>query len=214
MTAEGALRDTVFGDLPLDRWPPADTPSDGFPWDAFSDARAQLAGGSVDAARERWRSILARPGLEARHYLQAWHFLREQGDRPPQDEAKNVLGVVVEMGLPQGLDLLAVYADGSARYYNHAGGGIVLERAEGSPADLTSDLLAAAATVVAQIGPWEEARPGPPKRGRARLSILTPSGLHFGEGPIDALGSDRLAGPMLQAATAVMTELVALSAPK
>jgi len=210
---DSGLRDTLFGDVPLDRWPPVDAPAGGFPWSAFTDARAHLAAGSIDAAKDGWRMILADPGLETRHHLQAWTFLREQGDRPPEHEAKDVLGVVVELALPDGLDMLAVYADRSARYYNHAGGGIVLERAQASVAERINHLLAAAATVVIQIGPWEEVRPGPPRRRQARLSILTPSGLHFGEGPIDALGNDPLAGPLLQAATTVMTDLVATSTP-
>jgi hypothetical protein len=40
-----------------------------------------------------------------------------RGEPPPQESAKQVLGMVVEMALPEGLDLLAVYADGSVRYY-------------------------------------------------------------------------------------------------
>jgi hypothetical protein len=174
--------------------------------ETFTEARAHLAVRAIDDAKRCWRDA-AHPGLEPRHYLQAWTFLREHGERPSPDVAKQVLGIVVEVGLPAGLDLLAVYADRSARYYNHAGGGVVLERADGSLAELFDALLAAAADVVARIGPWDEARPWPPPRSHTRLSFLTPSGLHFGEGPSDVLQGDPLAGPVLRGATAVMTEL-------
>ncbi len=69
--------------------------------------------------------MLNQPGLESRHYLQAWHFLRAAGIQPPEQWAQFVLGVVVEVGMPGGADLVAAYADGSARFYSHAGGGVV-----------------------------------------------------------------------------------------
>jgi hypothetical protein len=203
------MRATLFGDLPLEQWPPEDGPRDAFPWSVFAEAREQLADGSVVDATRCWRSVIEQAGLESRHYLQAWHFLREHGERAPDEIAKQLLGVVVEMGLPEGLDLLAVYSDRSARYYNHAGGGVVLERAEGSLLELMDALLAAAAEVVVQIGPWDGERPGPPARDHARLSFLTPSGLHFGEGPTEALEDDPRAGLVLRGATAVMAELIA-----
>jgi hypothetical protein len=207
------VRDTLFGDAPPEDWPPAGAEADDFPWTAFDEARAYLAAGSVADARRYWHEVTDRPGLESRHYVQAWGFLRAHGEQPPEGIAKDVLGLVVEMALPEGLDLLAVYADRSARYYNHAGGGVALEHAEGALAEPIDELLAAAAEVVARIGPWEGERPGPPAAGTARLSFLTPNGLHFGEGPVEALEADPLGGLVLHRATAVMLELVELGAP-
>jgi hypothetical protein len=197
------VRETLFGDLPLDEWPPDDA-GDEYPWRVFVAARTQDA----EKAVRLWREIVAAPDLESRHYLQAWHFLREHGEQPPDEIAKQVLGLVVEMRLKRGLDLLAVYADRSARYYNHAGGGIVVERAEGDLAELIDALLAAAADVVAQIGPSDEPRRGPPPKQHVRLSFLTPSGLHFGEGPVKALEQDPLGGLVIAGASVVMRELV------
>jgi len=204
------LRGTLFGDLPIDHWPPGDASTSGYPWDAFADARTHIAAGAIDDAKGCWREIVGRPGLESRHYLQAWQFLREHGDRPAADAAKQVLGVVVEMASPEGLDVIAAYADGSARYYNHAGGGIVLEHPNRRIAELINDLIASASGVVARIGPFDGPRPGPPPPNYDRLSFLTPSGLHFGEGPIAALEADAVARPVLQGATAVLAELTAM----
>jgi hypothetical protein len=202
-----AVRDTLYGDAPTEQWPPEGEPAGEFPWSAFVEARERLAAGSVEDAKRAWRDVLERPGLESRHYLQAWQFLRERGESPPPDVAKQVLGLVVEMALPEGLDVLALYADRSVRYYNHAGGAVVLDRAEGVPGELVDALLEAAAGVVEQIGPWEEARPGPPPRKHLRLSFLTPSGLHFGEGPTAALEREPMAAPIVQGATALVAEL-------
>ncbi|HZD00355.1 MAG TPA: hypothetical protein VFA46_09235 [Actinomycetes bacterium] len=211
--AADVLRDALFGGLPLEQWPPEGAQADGFPWTAFAEARAHLAAGSTDQAKRCWHEVVMQPALEPRHYLQAWHFLRAHGERPPDDIAKNVLGLIVEMGLRQGLDVLAVYADRSARYYNHAGGGVVVDRAAASLAQLIDALLAAAADIVAQIGPWEGPRPGPPPPEHVRLSFLTPSGVHFGEGAVNALEGDPLGGLVLRGATQVMRELVEIGAP-
>jgi hypothetical protein len=202
------VRETLFGDIPLDGWPPG--APDSFPWTAFAAARSHLAEGSPADAIASWREVLAHPGLESRHYLQAWHFLRQHGQPPPTETAKQVLGVVVEVGMPQGLDILAAYADHSARYYNFSGAGVVWERLDGSLDPLIDQLLSAGAKVAARIGPWEQARPPAPGAGEVRLSFLTPSGLHFGQGSMDKFQSDPLAGMVLQAAMPLLKALTAL----
>jgi hypothetical protein len=203
--SRGSVRETLFGDLPLDRWPEGGAES--FPWTAFADARSHLAGGRPADAVASWRAVVAQAGLESRHYLQAWHFLRQHGQGPPPEAAKQVLGVVVEVGMPRGLDLLAAYADRSARYYNFSGAAVVWQRPDDSLDALVARLLAAGAVVAARIGPWKEARPPAPEAGQVRLSLLTPSGLHFGQGPLEGLRRDPLAGPVLDAATQLLRAL-------
>jgi hypothetical protein len=122
------------------------------------------------------------PGLESRQYLQAWHVLREQGVRPPAETAKHVYGAVVEVALPDGLDVLAAYADGSARYLNWSGAAIVWEAPDPRFQPHIEAVLRAGAAIAQRIGPWEDPRRGPPPTGHIRLNLLTPSGLHFGEG--------------------------------
>jgi hypothetical protein len=202
------IRDTLFGDLPMDRWP--EGAADAFPWSAFATARADVTQGRTNAAVGHWREVLDRTGLESRHYLQAWHFLRQHDQRPPPEIAKQVFGVVVEAGMPQGLDLLAAYADRSARYYNFSGAGVLWDRPNDSLAPLVDQLLAAGSEVAARIGPWEKARPPAPETGQVRLSFLTPSGLHFGQGPMEQFQRDPLAGLVLQAAMPLLQALTAL----
>lgn len=206
-----AMRDTLFGDLPLDRWPPEDDPPEVFPWSAFVMGRNNLAKSDTANAIACWNEVLDTPDLESRHYLQAWHFLRQNGCEPPPHIAKKVMGVVVEVGMPRGLDLLAAYPEYSARYYNFSGAGVVWERPDSSLDAIISELLSAAAQVVAQIGPWDKERPAAPPSGIARLCFLTPSGLHFGQGPLNALASDPLSGGVLQRATVLMQSLMAKS---
>jgi hypothetical protein len=194
--------DTLFGDVPSEEWPPGDDAGE-FPWTAFVAARRD-----PERAVELWRQIAAAE-VEPRHVAQAWHFLRGRGVQPPPEEAGRVLGLIVEIGLKHGVDVLAVYADRSIRYYNYAGGGLLLDEAPEEQVELVDALLTSAAEVVAQTGPWEGARPAPPGNKAARLNFLTPGGLHFGQGPVKKLAKDPLAGPLLQGATLLLSELTA-----
>lgn len=103
-----AIRDILFGDLPLSQWPnEASTSVDGEPWRSFIKARDQLDSGNQESGKQTVRRILAMPGLESRHYLQAWHFLRELGESPADGDARRLYGVVVEVTLDEGLDIVA-----------------------------------------------------------------------------------------------------------
>lgn len=203
-----SIRDTLFGDMPLGKWPPAGTDTGWSPWSDFVAAREQLASGRKEKAVEAWLEILEQTDLEPRHYLQAWHFLRQQGQQPPKSDAKNILGVVVEVGMPKGLDLLAAYADHSARYYNFSGKAVIWEHRDESLDPLIDDLIAASHDVVVKIGPWEQERPPAPERGAARICFLTPSGLHFGEAPLEVLTQDPMAGHVFLKAAVLMEALI------
>ena len=206
-----AVREVLFGDVPVLDWPRADSPvrTQGA-WALFAAAQAAYQRSDNAAAVASLHQVLAMPSLESRHYLQAWHFLRLLGVQPPATEAKRVLGVVVEVALPGGLDLLAAYPTNSARYYNYSGAGVVWEQdidLEGGPIQA---LLAAAQPVAAAIGPWLEARLAAPPTGMVRLNILTPSGLHFGQGDINVFFQDPMAAPVLARAQALMQALMAV----
>src|SRR4051812_36577278 len=85
-----SIRDTLFGDLPLEQWPADASRASGEPWASFVAARDALAGGRADDAIAAWTQITEMPDLESRHYLQAWHFLRAQGQRPDGSLAKQL----------------------------------------------------------------------------------------------------------------------------
>jgi hypothetical protein len=205
------LRDTLFGDMSLNQWAGNGSISQAFPWSAFVAARAHIGNGDRDAAIRNWYEIINRPGLEPRHYLQAWNFLRIAGQQPPAEIAKHLLGIVVEVGLEGGLDLLAAYPDHSARYYNYSGSGVVWEHPNDSVNDQIDALLAASVDVVAQIGRWDKARPPAPPVDRVRLNFLTPSGLHFGQAQLDVMSNDPIGGKVLYLAGQLMQALIAKS---
>ena len=51
---------------------------------------------------------------------------------------------------------------------------------------------------------------GAEERGNARINLLTPSGIHLGQGPVEALNQDPMGGPILSAAFGLMKRLVEL----
>lgn len=181
------------------------------PWVSFRHAKERLDSGDTKGAIAAFQSILAMPQIESRQYLQAYRFLRELNVSLPKENEKDVLGVVVEVGMPKGLDLLAAYADHHARYYNFSGAAVVWER----PNDLLDasidELLLAAKAVAQVIGVWHGDRPPAPNKGIARINLLTPSGLHFGQGSLDILSKDLLGGPVLASAFRLMQKLMNLT---
>ena len=198
------LRELLFGDVPLSRW--AGTGNE-VPWSWFAEAAGYIDGGQPDLARAALVRVLDQPGLESRHYLQAWYGLRGIGVQPPPAQARRVYGVVLDVPVAGGTDTLAAYADHGCRYLNHGGGAIVWDQPDPAMDQLVDRLLRAGQTVADQIGPWDGERP-PLPAGVARLSLLCPSGLHFGQAPGDALPTDPLAGPTFAAGTELLVALI------
>ncbi|HJW27902.1 MAG TPA: hypothetical protein VJ508_01500, partial [Saprospiraceae bacterium] len=122
--------------------------------------------------------------------------LRLLGIAPKQ---KELLAVIVELGLEEGPDTLASFSEGTARYLNYSGKILVWENADEKSRAITDKLFVASEKIVQQIGPWTNPRRPFPSKGNLRLSFLVSDGLYFGEGPIKTLFSDPMAGPILNA---------------
>lgn len=144
---------------------------------------------------------------ESRIIIAAWSELRKLGINPPQEITKQLLGFVIEVEMPKGRDILAVYPDHRARYFNYSGAKIFWEH-EATEINLQIDaLVKEAQQVVYHIGVWEQERRTTLGKGMARLSFLTPAGLHFGEGSFNALYKDKLAHNCIVEATKLMQML-------
>jgi hypothetical protein len=198
------IRETLFGDLPLSYWG-ANKPA-AEPWASFARAKALTESGDDPEAAGALLEIVRTPGLESRHYLQAHHFIRQLGYRLQGE--KELLGVVVEVAMPEGLDLLAVYEDYTARYYNYSGTGAVWERPNAFLDEEISQVLQAGQAIMERIGPWAGPRPDAPQEGNARINLLTSDGLHFGEGPMHLLMKDPLGGALLKASLGLIERLM------
>lgn len=159
---------------------------------------------------DRVRALADDADQEGRVRALALHWLRAQGLPVP---AGILLGVVVEVPLERGLDVLAAFSDGGVRYLNQTGKLAVVEGGTPATAPIVARLLQASRALVSQIGPWEKPRLAPPKEGRIRLTFLVSDGLYFGEGPMAAMQQDPLAGPVIQQAIALLQAVVDVAAP-
>jgi hypothetical protein len=148
---------------------------------------------------------------ETRIKILAYNRLLAVDQRP---DKKELLGVIVEVGLDQGLDVLASYKDGTARYINYTGKLIVWEATTPASAKLTSALLLQSEPILSKIGPWDQPRRPHPAKGNARITFLVSDGLYFGEAPVNTLFSDPMAGPALNAAAELMKFLTSQVATK
>lgn len=205
------IRDTLFGDIPFADWirVPAETIASE-PWASFGQVKQLIDSADTRNAAAVLEKVLEMPQLESRHYLQAYYFLRGLGVNAPPERANDVWCRGGGRD-GKGLDLVAGYADHHARYYNYSGAAIVWERANGTLDAAIHDLLKVGSVVAQTIGPWKEGRPPAPLKGYARINILVPSGLHFGQAPLDALAKDRLGGPVTASALRLMQELIKLN---
>ncbi len=209
-TPQLSIRDVLFADDTLEHMAThSDGSSDDQPWCYFTTAQQALNKGNRNIALIELKKILSLPELESRVYLQAWHCLRTLGEFPPPDSAHTIRGVVVEVALAQGLDLVAAYSDHSARYFNYSGAGIVWDVRDPEIDRLIDELLALGQNIVRQTGPWNKPRPPAPPQGNVRLNLLTFGGLHFGQADLDVMAQDPIGSAALRAAFNLMQALIA-----
>ena len=208
------IRDLLFADLDVPGVrrvfrpaPVGDGPDVGSALLALASA---AEAGDADGAGTQLRLLLG-SGPETRVRLQAWSLARRAGV-PLAGDAHRIRAVIVDMGLEDGVDTVAAFEDGSARYLNQAGGGIFWEVGQADGGDVRSAiaaLLEAGQRVVDATGPLDSERPDAPSNGVAEIWLLTDGGIHLGMGPADVIGRDRLGGPVLGAAFQLMTTLMA-----
>jgi hypothetical protein len=149
-----------------------------YPWVLMAAAHVKL---KMEEAAEAGRLLRAVTLIsnEARLRLWAWHNLRQLGKYPSPDLARQVLGVVIEVPFEDRMDVLAAYADGTARYINHQGGMIVWDRVDETITPLVMNVVREAQPIGApQEDRLEENIPS----DQVRLSILTPGGIHAWQG--------------------------------
>lgn len=148
-----------------------------------------------EANPEIVRGIATDPNQESRIRLLAYRWLNARGYAPT---SKEILGVIIEVGLETGNDTLAAFADGSVRYINQSGKLAIFEGVPPEVAAHAKSLVATSRITVNKIGPWKHPRRPPPGKGVIRLSFLVADGLYFGEGPFDLLANEPLARSVVQ----------------
>lgn len=161
------------------------------PWQAL------LNEGTSEAAL---REMVADAGQPSRIRLLASQQLRSRG----VPVAHELLGVIVELGLEGGLDVLAAFKDGTARYFNYTGKVLIWESPSPDSNAIINKLFAESQRIVSQIGLWRKPRKIFPAKGLLRISFLGTDGLYFGEGPIQVMFDDTMSAPAIREATALL----------
>ncbi|MEO8663978.1 MAG: hypothetical protein ABI462_00665 [Ignavibacteria bacterium] len=117
-----------------------------YPWDIlFSDS----------PGAEDLQKIIDDNSLESRVKILAYNKLISLDYKI---DKKELLAVIVEVGLEGGLTVLASYKDGSARYINHTGKIIIWDAEDETSKSLTEGLFNESLKTVSQIGPWGKPR--------------------------------------------------------
>lgn len=149
-----------------------------YPWVLMAAAHVKMKMGENSEAGRLLRAVTL-ISSEARLRLWAWHNLRQLGKYPSPDLARQVLGVIIEVPYEDRMDVLAAYADGSARYINHQGGMIVWDRLDET---ITPLVMNAIRETPALGAPQEDRLDDPIAPDEVRLNVLTPGGIHVWQG--------------------------------
>ena len=147
------------------------------PYRTLAIAFAQQRLGNVEESKQTLRQLATRNDVDSRVRLWAWKALRNMGEQPGANLMDQVLGVIIEVQLPEknGVDVLAAYSDGKVRYINYSGKILVSERVEGELADLATRVTSTAQTIVSNFPPEQNRLPI--KENNTRISLLTSSGI-------------------------------------
>lgn len=155
-------------------------------------------------------NALARdPQTESRVRALAFNWLHAHEKPVPHGE---VLGVIVEVPLKDGLDVLAAYADGSVSYINQSSKMSLVEPGAAPDVSRAAQRLVELATpVVAKISPMENGRQPPPKAPSVRITFVVSDGLYFAEGPFEAIQRHPATGPLMGQASNILSKLADMS---
>ncbi len=163
-----------------------------FPWSNFVEANKALKKNDKATAISLLKQITAAAGLGTRIYLQAWHSLRSLGELPPDPLRGQIQGFIIENHMEQGLDLLAAYADHTARYSNSSGAGLIWDTRDPEISHLIDNLLQVGQSIMDTIGLDQRETLPIPAKGNVRLFVAGFGGSCFSEGPAAQLAQGQM----------------------
>lgn len=148
-------------------------------WWTLFYAQQQL--GDRPAALGSLRYILARPDLGSREALRAWKLMRDLGENPPPEVSKQVLGVVVEIGIGPVIAIVAAFADGQPRLFISSGIRLFGDDWEEAEIQSSREVVRLAQDLLEGMSPGQDQAPPLPKPGRVHFHLLTPGGSYTAE---------------------------------
>jgi hypothetical protein len=172
-------------------------------WPLLAEAAENIRAAKPDRAIELLLEITAKPDIATRILLWSWTALRSLGVRPDSETASESKAIVIQVPVGQGIDVLAGYADGTARYVNHSGKIIVWDLPDAVISDLIRKLLKCS-VILQSLSPNLGGRS---LSDVVRVTVLTCDGNHTVEAPMQSLASGPL-NQLLVMSAELMTTLI------
>jgi len=179
-----------------------------FPWSNFVLANEALKKNDHAKALGLLKQIVAADRLDTRIYLQAWHTLVSLGELPPESLRGKIQGAVIENHMEQGLDIVAAYADHTARYWNFTGAGIVWETRDPEIDKLIDNLFLVGQEILKRIGLGQRDILPIPQKENIRIFLMAYDGTCFGEGHYDNMYKDEMGKYAIDTAYGLMMGLM------
>jgi hypothetical protein len=110
--------------------------------------------------------------------------------------------------MDQGLDIVAAFADRTARYWNYSGTGIVWEARDPKIDEIVEILLNVGGEILKQVGIGQRDLLPIPKKGNIRIFLMAYDGTCFGEGSYDSMYKDDMGKYAINMAYALMMALM------
>ena len=176
------------------------------PWSLFRKAAEHARAHDRNLAVQELKDILAKSDVETRVRLWAWKSLRDLGEKPDAAVKDQVQGIVIEIPEAEGTDVMAVYADGTARHADPEGKTTVWDGRPGLVTDRAKSMIADAQKVVGTVKPTDK-RLG--VKTKVRVTLLTFGGLRTTEEDATVLRSGR--SPLSPIFTTAASTIVALA---
>ena len=162
-----------------------DVASDGA-WMLLTKAAEHIQHGDVARGAELLLELAGNPTMETRVLLWSWAALRCLGFHPKSYEADDIQGVVMQVPLENGIDVLAAYIDGTARYVNQGGKAIIWEITDAAITAIIRKVLESCKDLPGVVA---AASRNDPARDFVRVTMLTFSGNRFAEVSMQYLDS-------------------------
>lgn len=155
-------------------------------WMLLTEAAAHMRQGEAERAVKLLLEVVAASNIETRISLWSWTALRRLGVHPKSHEADEIKGIVVQVPMENGIDVLAAYVDGTARYVNHSGKVIVWDIPDASITNTISKLLECSKALHCVV---DAASTNHSVAGLVRVTLLTFDGNRFAEASMHSVAS-------------------------
>ncbi len=166
-------------------------------------------GQSWDRRFSLLESIASDASVETIHRVEAIRLLSAFGVEA--SESRQILGIVLEMSMPKGVDILAGYIDRTAYYINYSGKAVVWKRPDETLDAGINTFLEAARNLLAGSDSFSSQVPsGPLATGRGRMQLISLDGCRFVEDTFDNLAARTQEGQVLVSGTQLLSKLIAI----